>query len=124
MIAHNPDDIQVGVQTLQGLIVKEFMCRISHGISVIRLYPLPSGRQARYQEVTLGMLANGYSNHITIYVLCQVFFTTKAEPFNCRFFEDFREGIASWNSLLQRRTLKQKIEIMGELNASDDEGLT
>ena len=42
-----------------------------------------------------------------------------SEPCNCRFFEHFRQGIASWSSLLQRRALKQKIEIMGELNASD-----
>ena len=40
------------------------------------------------------------------------------EQFNCRFFEHFREGIASWSSLLQRRDLKQKIKIMGELNTS------
>ena len=36
-----------------------------HGISVIRLYPLTSGRQARNQEVTLVMLANGYFNYTT-----------------------------------------------------------
>ena len=41
-----------------------------------------------------------------------------AEPFNCRIFEYFHESIASGNSLLRRRCLKQKIKIMGELNAS------
>ena len=40
------------------------------------------------------------------------------EPFNCRIFGHFREGIASWRSLLQGGYLKQKIEIIGELNVS------
>ena len=31
---------------------------VSHGISGIRLYPLLSGRQTRYQAVTLSMSAN------------------------------------------------------------------
>ena len=40
------------------------------------------------------------------------------EPFNCRFFEYFRQAIASRSSLLQRESFNPKIEIMGELNAS------
>ena len=49
----------------------------SHGISVIRLYPLPSGRRpARYREVTLGMLvSNGYSNYTTILHQSRIFFS-------------------------------------------------
>ena len=40
VVAHNAYDIQVIVQMFQGLIVKKFMGRISHGISGIRcLFP-------------------------------------------------------------------------------------
>ena len=51
--------------------------------------------------------------------------TYYSEPFNYRFFKHFREGIASWGKHPIKNTrsysegsLKQKIEIMGELNAS------
>lgn len=36
VIPHTPYDIQVIVQTLQGLIVKKFMCRVSHGLSSLK----------------------------------------------------------------------------------------
>ena len=36
MIADNPYDIQVVMQTLQRFIMKEFMGRVSHGLSGIR----------------------------------------------------------------------------------------
>ena len=44
-----------------------------HGISVIRLYRLSSGRQARSRETTLDMLANGCSNYTTFFSQCQIF---------------------------------------------------
>lgn len=36
MIPHNAYDIQVVMNMFQGLVMKEFMCRVSHSISVIR----------------------------------------------------------------------------------------
>ena len=35
------------------------------------------------------------------------------------FLKHFHQGIASWSSLLQRRDLKERIGIIGELNASE-----
>ena len=37
VISHNATDIQVVVETLQGFIVKELMCCVSHGLSSIKL---------------------------------------------------------------------------------------
>ena len=36
VVAHNAYDIQVSVEMFQGLIVKKFMCCISHGLSSIK----------------------------------------------------------------------------------------
>jgi len=62
-------------QRLQGLKF-ESVGNLSHGISVIRLYPLPSKRRpARYREVTLGMLiSNGWFNYTTTLHQSQIFF--------------------------------------------------
>ena len=54
MVAGNPYDIQVIMQVAQRLIMKKFMCCVSHGNSQHHsLNPFIVGRQTRNPAVTL-----------------------------------------------------------------------
>lgn len=58
VIFRSTDDIQVVMQVAQRLIMKKFMCRVSHGKSQYHSFnPCLVGGQTHYQAVMLNMSA-------------------------------------------------------------------